>query len=80
LSYAGGEATSATPGRPILMPQPESTDPGRRIGAQAHHLAAQLLRSSFTRPLLRLLRCAAPIHDLAHLDTNSLAANRWIRA
>src|SRR5205807_6983100 len=29
---------------------------------------------------LRSLRCSAPDHDLAHLDTNSLVANRWIRA
>ncbi len=29
---------------------------------------------------LRSLRCPAPAHDLARLATNSLAANRWIRA
>jgi hypothetical protein len=50
------------------------------LGAQAHHLASRVLRSSFTQRLLRLLRCSAPTHDLAHLDTNSLAANRGIRA
>jgi hypothetical protein len=68
---------------------PEPIDPRRRLGAQAHHLAARStqpcgpvprLRSSFTQLLLRSLRCSAPTHDLAHLDTNSLAANRWIRA
>src|SRR5207302_5549119 len=64
-------------GRPA---KPGSTDPQRRLGAQAHHLAARLLRSSFTQLLLRSLRCSAPTHDLAHLDTNSLAANRWVRA
>src|SRR6202011_5819485 len=59
---------------------PGSTDPRRRLGAQAHHLAARRLRSSFTQLLLRSLLCSAPTHDLAHLDTNSLAAYRWIRA
>src|SRR5215472_12114526 len=29
---------------------------------------------------VRALRCSAPDHDLAHLATNSLAANRWIPA
>jgi len=29
---------------------------------------------------MRSFRSSAPDHDLAHLDTNSLAANRWIRA
>src|SRR5438105_11274574 len=62
-----------------ISPKPESTDPRRRLGAQAHHLAARLLRSSFTQLRLRSLRCSAPDHDLAHLDTNSLVANRWIR-
>jgi hypothetical protein len=54
------------------------TVPRRRLGAQAHHLAGRLLRSSFTQLGLRSLRCSAPTHDLAHLDNNSLAANRWI--
>jgi hypothetical protein len=71
------------------MLKPGSTDPRRRLGAQAHHIAARStqpfglgprLRSSFTQLLLRSLRCSAPTHDLAHLDINSLAANRWIRA
>ncbi|HJX19600.1 MAG TPA: DUF222 domain-containing protein, partial [Steroidobacteraceae bacterium] len=73
----------------VISPEPGSTDPRRRLGAQAHHLAARStqpcgpgprLRSSFMQLLLRSLRCSAPTHDLAHLDTNSLAANRWIRA
>ena len=52
----------------------------RRLGPHAHHLAARLLRSSFMQPELHSLRCSAPDPDLAHLDTNSLAANRRIRA
>src|SRR5207249_8761388 len=84
---------------PSPLAGPESPDPRRRLGAQAHHLAARHLppheirtpthrdfvgtpglRSSVTQLRLRSFRCSAPNHDLAHLDTNSLAANRWIRA
>jgi hypothetical protein len=65
--------------RSLVLVKPESTNPRRRLGAQAHHLAGRLLRSSFTQLRLRSFRCSATTHDLAHLDTNSLAANRWIR-
>jgi hypothetical protein len=41
-------------------------------------------RESWSIPFMQLrlgsFRCSAPTHDLAHLDTNSLAANWWIRA
>src|SRR3984893_1545948 len=76
----GGPTRPGKPPSPEAPPQPGSTDPRRRLGAHAHHLAGRLLRSSFTQLRLRSLRCSAPTHDLAHLDTNSLAANRWIRA
>ena len=56
------------------------TDSRRRLGAQAHHLAALLLRSSLTHQRMGSLRSSAQAHDLAHLDTNSLGAYRWIRA
>src|ERR1700736_2287631 len=46
-----GRRSAARRPRP---PKPESTDPRRRLGAQAHHLAARRLRSSFTPP------CCAP--------------------
>jgi len=37
----------------VISPEPGSTDPRRRLGAQAYHLAARRLRSSFTQ------RCCA---------------------
>src|SRR5215471_1942411 len=61
-------------------PQPESTDPHRRLGAHARHIAALLLRSSLTYQRVGSLRSSAQTHDLAHLATNSLGAYRWIRA
>jgi glycine cleavage system transcriptional repressor len=49
----------------------------RRIfGAHAPHLAALLLRSSLTHQRMGSLRSSAQTHDLGHLDTESLAANR----
>src|SRR5262245_12194126 len=60
--------------------EPGPTDLHRRLGAQARHLAALLLRSSLTYRRVGSLRSSAQTHDLTHLDTNSLGANRWIRA
>jgi oligopeptide/dipeptide ABC transporter ATP-binding protein len=50
------------------------------VGAQAHHLGTRRLRSSLTQLWLRALRCSVPDADLAHLNTNSLDANRQFRA
>ena len=59
-----------------MPPKPGSTDPRRRLGAQAHHLAVRLLRSSVTHstsarlPVLRAgPRSGAPEHQFAQRES-----------
>src|SRR5262249_35452999 len=69
--------------RPIAESVDLSPNPPINDGALAPRHT--ISRACFCGPHLRILRMralrsSAPTHDLAHLATNSLAANRWIRA
>src|SRR5258708_18841099 len=63
----GAQAPHPTPGNP---------HPTTAISRGPRDLAALLLRSSLTQQRMGSLRSSAQTHDLGHLDTESLAANR----
>jgi hypothetical protein len=60
--------------------EPGSTDHRRRLGAQAAHLAALLLRSSLTSTPYALAAVLGAGPRSGPPGPNSLAADRWIRA